>query len=570
MVGHDRELLDGRYELHHLIASGGMGEVWRGRDVRLDRAVAVKVLRSEYADDPGFVARFRAEATHAASLSHPNIAAVHDYGETTAEATGERVAYLVMELVEGEPLSARFGDGGPLDTAAALQVLRQAAAALAEAHRAGVVHRDVKPANILIDREGQVKLTDFGIAWSAASVPLTEAGQVIGTPKYMSPEQAVGEAPRPASDVYALGLVGYESLSGHAAFEGDNPVTLALKQVQQEPAPLPAAVPEEVRSLIDGALVKDPDARFPDAEAFLTAIDATLDGGSPQAPSTEALPVTTAPIPAAPAPAAPRPGRAARRRRAPFRRRVVLVPLLFLLLGAAVVGVTLGLPGGDDAPAGPAAAPPPGQGSIVLAAGDHIGRPADEVAADLTALGLEEERIEVVTDEQPPGTVVRLDPAGAPLAAGDTVRLDVSVAPPAPSGAGADADRDRPSTTGAGNGGAVAPAPVPGGATRGAPAAPTGTDGGTGPAPRPSATPAPEETTPASEGTTPAPQEPAPPASDGAEDGGTTTPTTPPGDGSAQPSDEPSAPTSPPAEPEQDAGTAPGPEPSGAAEESSG
>jgi len=137
------ELLGGRYELQELIAAGGMGEVWRGRDVRFDRPVAVKVLRSEYADGPAFAARFRAEATHAAGQSHPNIAAVHDYGETTTEATGENIAYLVVELVDGKPLSALFRDGGKLDTATALSLLRQAAAALAEAHRAGVVHRDV-------------------------------------------------------------------------------------------------------------------------------------------------------------------------------------------------------------------------------------------------------------------------------------------------------------------------------------------------------------------------------------------------------------------------------------------
>ncbi|WP_324277931.1 protein kinase domain-containing protein [Blastococcus brunescens] len=435
----DHEILGGRYALEHLIATGGMGEVWRGRDLRLGRPVAVKILRSEYADDPGFAARFRAEATHAAALSHPNIAAVHDYGETTSRATGERIAYLVMELVEGAPLSALLSDEGPLEPAAALSVLRQAASALAEAHRAGLVHRDVKPANILIDPDGHVKLTDFGIAWSAASVPLTRTGQVIGTPQYMSPEQASGEAPRPASDVYALGLVGYETLAGHAAFDGDNPVTIALKQVQQDPDPLPAELPAEVRSLIDAALEKDPDARIPDGNALLSAIDETLDGRTPEVGSgTRALPVAAGtnaypvavtetadpnggPRTAGTATADPfRPG-------SRHRRWLVIVAGLAVLLGGG--GAAVALWGSDRAPVDSAQAGLPEAGAIVLAADDYVGRPADEVADELTALGLTVERLDRVTAERAPGTVAALDPVGTGLSAGDDVRLHVAVAP---------------------------------------------------------------------------------------------------------------------------------------------
>jgi serine/threonine-protein kinase len=569
IVGNGRELLDERYELHHLIATGGMGEVWRGRDVRLDRPVAIKLLRSEYADDAGFVARFRAEATHAAALSHPNIAAVHDYGETRAEATGERVAYLVMELVDGEPLSARFGEDGALDTATALSVLRQAAAALAEAHSAGVVHRDVKPANILIDREGRVKLTDFGIAWSAASVPLTAAGQVIGTPQYMSPEQAVGETPRPASDVYALGLVGYESLSGHAAFEGDNPVALALKQVRQEPEPLPDAVPEEVRSLIDGALTKDPDARFPDAHAFLAAIDATLDGDDAQAPTTRALPVApvtdTNPVPVVSAGG----GASRAAHRGPVRRRwLVLVPLLFLLIGAVIVGATVGLPGGDGESADPPASAAAAEGAIVLAAADHVGRPADAVAADLRALGLEVERRDVVTSDRPAGTVVALTPAGTPLSAGDRVRLDVAVAPATPSAPGPAApdSRSAPTQAAVGSGDALQRGT---GTSAGKPAGDPADD----PAPTgPAGSSAPGSDAPSSgSGTTAppaggAPEDATPPAGGGTDDGGTTSPTAPPGDDPAAPSDEPTTEPTTPAEPEPDSGTATEPGSEGSAE----
>src|SRR3954466_9406609 len=225
-----RRCLGDRYELHQLIAAGGMGQVWRGTDVALHRSVAIKVLRSEYTGDPSFLARFRAEAQHAASLSHPNIAAVFDYGEEMAQdGTGETMAYLVMELVEGEPLSALVAREGPLDTQTTLSLLRQTAFGLGEAHRAGMVHRDVKPGNILVRPDGAVKITDFGIAWSARSVALTRTGQVIGTPQYLSPEQAEGRLASPASDVYALGLIGYECLTGHPAFEGDNAVTIALK-----------------------------------------------------------------------------------------------------------------------------------------------------------------------------------------------------------------------------------------------------------------------------------------------------------------------------------------------------
>src|SRR4051812_2196667 len=259
-----------------------MGQVWRGHDVLLGRPVAVKVLRSEYTGDPTFLARFRAEAQHAASLSHPNIAAVYDYGEVTAEdGSGETLAYLVMELVEGEPLSAVLRREAPLDVAASLSVLRQTGYALAEAHRVGMVHRDVKPGNILVRADGSVKITDFGIAWSAGSVPLTRTGQVIGTAQYLSPEQAEGKHATPASDVYALGLVGYECLSGHAAFEGDNPVTIALKQVREAPEPLPRELAPGVRTLIMRALDKDPAARFEDGAAFVDAVEDAIAGRTP-------------------------------------------------------------------------------------------------------------------------------------------------------------------------------------------------------------------------------------------------------------------------------------------------
>ncbi|PRY50098.1 serine/threonine-protein kinase [Geodermatophilus tzadiensis] len=418
-VERGRQILGGRYELQELIATGGMGQVWRGRDGLLGRTVAVKVLRSEYADDATFLARFRAEARHAAALSHPNIAAVLDYGETQAADTGENVAYLVMELVEGAPLSALLSEEGPLPPDAALSVLSQAAAGLAEAHRAGLVHRDVKPGNILVRPDGGVKLTDFGIAWSAESVPLTRTGQVIGTAQYMSPEQAEGRRVSPASDVYALGLVGYESLTGHPAFEGTNPVTVALKQVREDPEPLPADVPPGVRHLIDAALTKDPRERLPDGDAFLHAIEETVTGSPSAAPSTP------------PVPSAAGDDRGARR-----RLLVALAVLAVVLLGGGAVALAGGLGNGDGAVAA-AAAPSSARGAptedtVVLDAAAYVGRPVEEVAADLADLGLTVGQTAQVTADADPGTVTALDPAGRALGTGDRVEVTVAASPPAP------------------------------------------------------------------------------------------------------------------------------------------
>jgi eukaryotic-like serine/threonine-protein kinase len=444
-----RTCLGDRYELGGLVAAGGMGQVWRGTDVLLGRPVAVKVLRSEFTGDPTFLARFRAEAQNAAALSHPNIACVFDYGETVArDGSGETLAYLVMELVEGRPLNQVIRESGGLDTDTTLRILGQTAAGLAEAHRAGMVHRDVKPGNILVTPNGEVKITDFGIAWSARSVALTQTGQVLGTPQYLSPEQAEGRHALPASDVYALGLIGYECLTGHAAFDGENAVTIALKQVREEPEPLPDDLPARVRALIRRALAKDPAQRFADGADFLAAVEAVRAGRTiDEGPSTVVSPA----VEGAPAAAAVRSPAPSRRHRAtvgaapsrpPGRRRrsravaVVLLPLLGLLAGAGIAAMVLQGLAGDGNPPAEAAAQQQEDAGIVLSEKDYLGRPADEVAMQLAALGLTVNREARENADADPGTVIGVQPHGKRLEPGSTVVIVVATAPGDSGGSG--------------------------------------------------------------------------------------------------------------------------------------
>ena len=249
-----------RYVLTDLIAVGGMGEVWAATDKVLDRVVAVKVLRIDSAS--AVVERFRDEARHTAALSHPGIAHVHDYGEDGSD------AYLVMELVPGEPMSAVLAREGSVPVGVAMSYLAQTAEALSAAHAIGVVHRDVKPGNLLVRADGTIKVTDFGIARAVHSTSMTAVGQVIGTAQYMSPEQAVGTPATASSDIYSLGVVGYELLTGKPPFAGENPLALAMAHVHQSPPDLPETIPEGVRSLIRRTLSKDPVDRPATAAIF--------------------------------------------------------------------------------------------------------------------------------------------------------------------------------------------------------------------------------------------------------------------------------------------------------------
>lgn len=276
--------LSGRYRLQRLIATGGMGQVWEAVDSRLGRRVAVKVLKQEFSQDPEFIERFRAEARTTAMLNHPGIAAVHDYGESQLDGEG-RTAYLVMELVNGEPLNSVLKRTGRLSLRHALDMLEQTGRALQVAHAAGLVHRDVKPGNILITPTGQVKITDFGIAKAVDAAPVTQTGMVMGTAQYIAPEQALGHDATPSSDVYSLGVVGYEVVCGKRPFTGDGALTVAMKHIKEPPPPLPSELPPNVRELIEITLVKNPAMRYRSGGPFADAVSAVRAGRRPPRPS---------------------------------------------------------------------------------------------------------------------------------------------------------------------------------------------------------------------------------------------------------------------------------------------
>ena len=258
--------MGGRYRLTDRIAAGGMGEVWQARDEILGRTVAVKLLKEGLTDEEGFTERFRNEARLSAALAHGNIAQVYDYGEEG------NLAYLVMEYVPGKPLSSILHDRGPISAADTANLMGQAAAALQAAHRAGLIHRDVKPANMLVTSDGVVKLTDFGIARAVGSAAMTRTGEVMGTAQYLAPEAAMGKETTALTDVYSLAVVTYEMLGGRRPFNSDSAVALALAHVNEEPPPLPTEVPAPMRAVVHAGLRKDPAERPDSAQEFGRAL----------------------------------------------------------------------------------------------------------------------------------------------------------------------------------------------------------------------------------------------------------------------------------------------------------
>jgi len=262
----------GRYQLSSRVAIGGMGEVWEATDLVIGRTVAIKILKDEYMSDPSFLERFRAEARHAALVNHEGIANVFDYGEE------EGSAYLVMELVPGEALSTILDRERVLATDRVLDIVAQTANALHAAHSAGLVHRDIKPGNLLITPDGRVKITDFGIARIADQVPLTATGQVMGTVQYLSPEQASGHPASPTTDIYSLGIVAYEALAGRRPFTGESQVAIAMAQINDTAPDLPSTVSEPVRNLVYACIAKNPADRPASAAHLARAAQALRRG----------------------------------------------------------------------------------------------------------------------------------------------------------------------------------------------------------------------------------------------------------------------------------------------------
>ena len=275
------QLFGGRYKLIKRIAVGGMGEVWQAEDEVILRDVAIKILKQEYMGDPGFLERFRTEARHAAMVNHPGIANVFDYGEDAGW------AYLVMELVPGDSLAKILEVKKSLPADQVLDIVAQTARALFEAHEAGLVHRDIKPGNLLITPEGEVKITDFGIARVADQVGLTATGQVMGTVQYLAPEQATGKPATPSTDIYSLGIVAYEALAGKRPFTGDSQMAIAMAQINETPPPLPDTVDEHVRNLVMSCLAKKANQR-PESALALAKRAETLLGGAKR-PAADAL-----------------------------------------------------------------------------------------------------------------------------------------------------------------------------------------------------------------------------------------------------------------------------------------
>ncbi|HWX45784.1 MAG TPA: Stk1 family PASTA domain-containing Ser/Thr kinase [Solirubrobacteraceae bacterium] len=414
-------VIDGRYEVLSRIGTGGMADVYLARDQLLGRQVAVKLLHHRFAEDQEFVERFRREASSAASLSHPNVVAIFDRGEW------DGTYYIAMEHLPGRSLKAVVREQGPFDPAAAIEIVIQILTAARFAHRRGVIHRDLKPHNVILDEEGRAKVTDFGIARAGAS-DMTLTGSIMGTAQYLSPEQAQGHAVSAASDIYAVGIVLYELLTGAVPFDGETAVTIALKQVSLAPPPPSALNPvvgPELDAVVLRALAKEPAERFADADEFIAALEHVRhglpgEGEQPLAPAgngpvayttaTSALLLPLA-VEGERAPLTPGDEDAARRRR---RRWWWIGGAVVLALVAAGVALALLLPSSTQEVTVP----------------DVTGRVANLAEATLKAQGLTPVSLQAASTAVPAGQVIgEQPPAGTVVRRGSRVAISVSTGP---------------------------------------------------------------------------------------------------------------------------------------------
>ena len=337
-----QDLLDNRYALVESLGFGGMGEVYLAHDEVLDRDVALKMLRKPYAGDEGFAERFRREALSAASLSHPNIVQVYDRGETA-----DGTSYIAMEYVSGGTLKEQIEAKGPFEAPKAAAVAAQIAEALGAAHERGVIHRDIKPQNVVVTSSGDLKVTDFGIAKAASVVTSSASGAVFGTAGYISPEQALGDPVDPASDLYSLGVVIYEMLTGELPYTADNSIAVCMKHVTEPlrpPRSLNPAIPEEIDAVVVKLLAKDPADRYPGAAELLADLE-RVRVGLPPVLGAEA---TTEPLSKVP-PATHRSDTGPRRRRA-SRILAVATVAMVALLSTVLLGLLQEGPGGGALP----------------------------------------------------------------------------------------------------------------------------------------------------------------------------------------------------------------------------
>jgi eukaryotic-like serine/threonine-protein kinase len=411
----EHTLIDGRYRILHHVGSGGMADVYCAEDTHLGRRVAVKLLHRRFAQDTEFVERFRREASSAAALQHPNVVNVYDRGEF------DGTYYIAMEFAEGQSLKELIATEAPLPIDRAIDIALQILVAARFAHRRGVIHRDIKPQNVIIDtdeREDNVKVADFGIARSGSS-EITEVGAIMGTAQYLSPEQAQGRQVSAASDLYSIGIVLFEMLTGRAPFDGDSAVAVALKHVSQPVPSLRGLRPEvspQLEAVVMKALAKDAGERYADAESFIRDLDAARaapatksDGGSTAAFAAVPVPMPAPPPAAAepPPPSEPPPPGPAR-----SRRRGVRLALLGLLALAALVlaAVLLTRPSQDIVPT-------------------VVGQQLDPARSELDQAGFEVD-IDRRPDQSPAGTVFRQVPVGGKkVDEGSTVTLFVSNGP---------------------------------------------------------------------------------------------------------------------------------------------